>query len=354
VLFDEIEKAHPDVLTLLLQILDEGTLTDARGRSASFREAVIVMTSNLVPEVVKAASPIGFGRQADTTSAAADSLREGLRGQLRPEILGRIGAVVGFNSLGEREFEQIVDKLIADWSERLAGRVTVPPGLRARILGRAGSRFGARELQRVVEEELGELLKAPVALSAPAHNGVIVDDLPLGGRGETAMLVLDIVQSTQLIHALGDTVFSKVVGNLGEQLRKHPSAPAVRYLKSIGDGVLVLFNDMAAAFEVARTFELSAHPSAKVRRVLHWGRIKRGHEGDPLGVEVHRVFRVEKVAEEDRVGDGAPLPKDPGKPLLTASARERLPEALRQSLTRIGEFRLRGFPDPVELWTTSH
>jgi len=97
-----VEKAHPDVLMLLLQILDDGALTDGRGKRASFREAILVMTTNIAPDPSRG-RPLGFQRGAEPGGTAGSdgdgALREGLRDRFRPELLGRVGAVVAFRPL---------------------------------------------------------------------------------------------------------------------------------------------------------------------------------------------------------------------------------------------------------------
>ncbi|MBS2534086.1 ATP-dependent Clp protease ATP-binding subunit [Catenulispora sp. NF23] len=170
VLFDEVEKAHPEVLDLLLQILDEGRLTDARGRRVPFTEAVVILTSNLGSADYPAAGAraFGFAAQAvrdrpDAREAAAERVTAALRQRLRPELLGRVGEVVVFHPLGEAALRPIVDKLLGRLTERLADRrisVVLSEDAYALLVQQgSGARAGVRELEHAVER----LLVQPLA-----------------------------------------------------------------------------------------------------------------------------------------------------------------------------------------------
>lgn len=140
VLLDEIEKAHPRVLDILLQVFDDGRLTDGQGRTVDFRNTIIIMTSNLLGDLMT------FGR------VSSDDLRKELTGELRPELVNRIDEVVGFRPLGRHSFEKIFDVLLVDLNGRLAERkirLVVAEKLRAKILdGLDLEVFGARLLER--------------------------------------------------------------------------------------------------------------------------------------------------------------------------------------------------------------
>jgi ATP-dependent Clp protease ATP-binding subunit ClpC len=175
VLIDEVEKAHPDVLLLLLQILDDGTLTDARGRKASFREAIVVLTSNLVIEGRRRV--IGFSSAGEKDQAAEardweDEARKELSRLLRPELVGRIGAVVPFAPLDPKTVAAIVEKVALEAVRRIevGGRkVALPEDFVARVLERiASTTFGAREIERVVREELARILQAEAGKDGPS------------------------------------------------------------------------------------------------------------------------------------------------------------------------------------------
>jgi ATP-dependent Clp protease ATP-binding subunit ClpC len=163
VLFDEIEKAHPDVFTLLLQVLDDGRLTDGQGRTVDFRNAVIVMTSNLGSEYLASRSgAIGFtttGREF-----ADDDLRDRVMGKLReamrPEFLNRIDDIVMFRKLEKEQLRDIVRLLLERTSKRLAAREVSLEVTDAAIdrLAEVGyePEYGARPLRRVIQREIDD------------------------------------------------------------------------------------------------------------------------------------------------------------------------------------------------------
>ncbi len=169
ILFDEIEKAHPDVTHLLLQILEDGTLTDAYGNHVDFRNALILMTSNVGSKLVLRGGRMGFGDSDDPNSFPR--IEEQILGELRrtfsPEFINRVDEVIVFNPLGEDELRQIVDILLADVNETLAERglrVTVDPEAKGWLLEKAGidPSTGARPLrrtiQRYVQDPISEIL----------------------------------------------------------------------------------------------------------------------------------------------------------------------------------------------------
>ena len=161
-LLDEIEKAHQDVFNVLLQVLDDGRLTDGQGRTVDFRNVVLIMTSNLGSDVIAARAQSG----AKEHGALSAEIGRILRGRFRPELLNRIDEVIIFNPLGDIELDAIVDLLIADLRRRMAERelsIDVTPAAR-RYIAREGSdlAFGARPLkrsiQRLVENPLAKAL----------------------------------------------------------------------------------------------------------------------------------------------------------------------------------------------------
>jgi ATP-dependent Clp protease ATP-binding subunit ClpC len=163
VLFDEMEKAHPKVLDLFLQIFDEGKLTDAQGRKCDFREAVIILTSNLgTGGVVK--RRLGFGAEEDAGGEqdARATVEEAIRKHLRPELVNRLTKIVHFNPLGLETVREILDKLIADLNLRLADRgvsVSLSSEAQELILQKGfNTQYGARNLERVVDQMLGNLI----------------------------------------------------------------------------------------------------------------------------------------------------------------------------------------------------
>ena len=177
VLFDEMEKAHPRVLDLFLQIFDEGKLTDAQGRKCDFRESVIILTSNLgTGGVVKRSMGFGMGDEAGGQDARATA-DEAIRKHLRPELLNRLTKIVHFKPLGIETAREILGKLIADLNQRLAERgvsVALSDGTKELLLEEGISEmYGARNLERVIDQKLGALI-ADALLSGKITAGQII------------------------------------------------------------------------------------------------------------------------------------------------------------------------------------
>jgi ATP-dependent Clp protease ATP-binding subunit ClpC len=171
VLFDEIEKAHADVVAVLLGILDAGRLTDTHGRTTSFTDTVVIMTSNLAAAELKVAG--------DDVEAAREPVMTVLRRSLRPELLGRIDDVVLFRPLSGERLEQVVELLQTATRERLAARdvtLRVTPEALALLAGRADPKAGARGLRQVVAREVERpIARRIVAGAVPGGAEVVVD-----------------------------------------------------------------------------------------------------------------------------------------------------------------------------------
>ena len=185
VLFDEIEKAHPDVMNILLQILDEGRINDSQGRSVSFENTVIVMTSN----AGSTDRDTGVGFNKTDSDIAKDKAMKALRDFLRPEFLGRIDEVVVFNPLTEENFAGIaglmLDEMKSPLEEKHISLRYTDEALKAIAHKAYGQKLGARDIRRVirneVEDKIAELLidKGEGAVSAvaiSADNGEIKVD----------------------------------------------------------------------------------------------------------------------------------------------------------------------------------
>lgn len=185
VLFDEIEKAHPDVMNILLQILDEGRINDSRGRSVSFENTVIVMTSN----AGSTDRDTGVGFNKTDSDIAKDKAMKALRDFLRPEFLGRIDEIVVFNPLTEENFAGIaglmLDEMKSPLEEKHISLRYTDEALKAIAHKAYGQKLGARDIRRVirneVEDKIAELLidKGEGAVSAvaiSADNGEIKVD----------------------------------------------------------------------------------------------------------------------------------------------------------------------------------
>ena len=162
VLFDEIEKAHPDVLNILLQILDEGKTNDAQGRTVSFENTVIVMTSNAGSHVTENA--LGFNK--DKNQSSKDKSMKALREFLRPEFLGRVDEIVVFNTLGKEEIVKIAAILIEEFREPLKDKgiaLTVGEGVCEIVAdksedGGRGARDIRRTIRKCIEDKVADIL----------------------------------------------------------------------------------------------------------------------------------------------------------------------------------------------------
>jgi ATP-dependent Clp protease ATP-binding subunit ClpB len=164
VLFDEVEKAHPDIFNALLQVLDDGRLTDAQGRTVDFRNTVIIMTSNIGSEYLLD----GVTSEGEIKSDARDRVMSSLRSRFRPEFLNRLGDIVLFKPLTQPEIERIVDLMFDSLRERLAARSQTLELIEEarRLIAEQGFDpvYGARPLRRFiarnVETRIGRALLA--------------------------------------------------------------------------------------------------------------------------------------------------------------------------------------------------
>ena len=183
VLFDEIEKAHPDVFNILLQILDDGRLTDSRGREVSFKNTVIILTSNVGAHEVKDAAPLGF-RSADEVQAYEDMkgrIEDALKRQFKPEFLNRLDDIIIFHKLSREDAAKICEKIVESLAKRLKGKdITLKVSARAlSLLVEEGysEEFGARPLKRAVRRRIEDPLSEQVLLGrVSAGKTIIVDE----------------------------------------------------------------------------------------------------------------------------------------------------------------------------------
>lgn len=164
-LFDEIEKAHPDTFNILLQILDEGHLTDAKGRKVNFKNTIIIMTSNIGSDIMLSTGTAGIGFDAEADSLSKQDqdkrvkLSERLKDHFRPEFLNRVDDVIVFHSLTEEQIADIVEKQVERVSKRLKRQrnisIAVSPPAK-KWLGKKGydPHFGARPLKRVIQTHI--------------------------------------------------------------------------------------------------------------------------------------------------------------------------------------------------------
>jgi len=172
VLFDEIEKAHPDVLNVLLQVLDDGRITDAQGRVVNFENAVIVMTSNAGSE--GSVGGMGFGRTQN--DLVKEKTMKALRGFLRPEFINRVDEIITFNHLSEENFLGIADIMLAELKDSLAARgleLSWTEDVRRLLVKKAYSvTYGARNLRRTIQKELEDPISEAIidSFENPIHS----------------------------------------------------------------------------------------------------------------------------------------------------------------------------------------
>lgn len=166
ILFDEIEKAHPDVFNIMLQILDDGRLTDAKGRHINFKNTIIIMTSNVGASMITTTSKLGFSTSDDESKDKYEKLKETVSEEMkkafRPEFLNRIDETIVFAHLKQEEIRQIVDLMLKDLFKRLAERelsVEVTDEVKDHLAKNGYSEaYGARPLRRLIQRKIEDML----------------------------------------------------------------------------------------------------------------------------------------------------------------------------------------------------
>jgi ATP-dependent Clp protease ATP-binding subunit ClpC len=192
VVFDEVEKAHPEVHNMLLQIMEEGHLSDAKGRKVDFRNAIIVMTSNIGADVIRKQSTLGFALKRDEVTEERVSyedmrkkLNDSLKRAFRPEFINRLDATVIFRSLNKEDIQKIVRLELDKVAERLKEHnlilTATPEALTALADQGYDAEFGARPLRRVIQQRVEDPLSDRL-LGGEFHNGdsIVVTLIPDG------------------------------------------------------------------------------------------------------------------------------------------------------------------------------
>ncbi|MSP74732.1 MAG: ATP-dependent Clp protease ATP-binding subunit ClpA [Rhodospirillaceae bacterium] len=187
VLFDEIEKAHPDVFNVLLQVMDYGKLTDHNGRTVDFRNVILCMTTNAgAADIAKPA--LGFGREQ-----RHDEDDEAINRMFAPEFRNRLDAIIKFASLGPESMGRVVDKFVAELEVQLADRkvfIELSDGARRWLAEKGYDRtFGARPLGRFIQEHIKKPLAEEVLFGKLSKGGTVLVDV--GGEGDAAKLVFE-------------------------------------------------------------------------------------------------------------------------------------------------------------------
>ena len=173
VLFDEIEKAHPDVFNVLLQVLDDGRITDSQGRTVDFKNTILIMTSNIGSQYLLD----GIKDDGSISQEAQDMVHQDLRTHFRPEFLNRLDEIILFKPLTKDNIGHIVDLLVADLNKRLADQelsIELTPAAKSFVIeGGYDPVYGARPLKRFVQKNV-ETLSAKLILSGSVHQGDVI------------------------------------------------------------------------------------------------------------------------------------------------------------------------------------
>lgn len=180
ILFDEIEKAHPDVFNVLLQVLDDGRITDSQGRTVDFKNTILIMTSNLGSAHLLE----GIDDQGNIRSEAEESVMNELRGNFRPEFLNRLDEIIMFKPLTKTNIEGIVDLLVADLNRRIADKeltLDLSKAAKAYIVENAyDPYYGARPLKRFVQKNVETLTAKLILQDMVKQEDIIVVDVENG------------------------------------------------------------------------------------------------------------------------------------------------------------------------------
>lgn len=182
ILFDEIEKAHPDVFNIMLQILDDGRLTDSKGRHVNFKNTVIIMTSNVGASMIASQSKLGFStaqdEKKDKYEKLKDTVMDELKKAFRPEFLNRIDDIIVFSHLSKEEIREIVDLMLKDLLKRLGERelsVEVSDEVKDYLAKDGYSEaYGARPLRRLIQKKIEDVLAEEILTNKYSAGDVIV------------------------------------------------------------------------------------------------------------------------------------------------------------------------------------
>ena len=188
ILFDEVEKAHPDIFNSLLQILDEGRLTDAQGRVVDFKNTVIVMTTNLGSRDIAKGSSLGFSRTGDEASSYENmkaKVADELKQHFRPEFLNRVDEIVVFHQLTQAEIEEIVDLMVAQIESRLRDKdmgIELTAAAKALVAKRGYDPvLGARPLRRALQRDIEDVLAEKILFGEIKAGEVVLVDVAEAG-----------------------------------------------------------------------------------------------------------------------------------------------------------------------------
>ncbi|MBQ3423903.1 MAG: AAA family ATPase, partial [Clostridia bacterium] len=175
-LFDEVEKAHPDVFNILLQVLDDGRITDSQGRTVDFKNTIIILTSNLGSQIIQS----GIDGEGNLTEEARKQTEALLKTQFRPEFLNRLDEIVIYTPLTRDQIVQIMQLMIRDLDRRLAERrltVQLTPAAQQWVVDNGyDSVYGARPLKRFIQKAVETpIAKLLIEKDLPEDTAIIVD-----------------------------------------------------------------------------------------------------------------------------------------------------------------------------------
>ena len=177
VLFDEIEKAHPEVLNALLQILDDGRLTDSKGRTVSFKNTIIIMTSNIGANEIKQHKKLGFGGETQEKISEKEIYMEALKKRFKPELINRIDVICIFETLSKQDLIKIAHILLNNINKRLEARgltLEIPDDVVEYIVGKGSNmEYGARPLRRYIEQQIEDRIAEKLLLGELEEKGKI-------------------------------------------------------------------------------------------------------------------------------------------------------------------------------------
>lgn len=208
ILLDEVEKAHPDVFNILLQVLDDGHLTDSKGRKVDFRNTILIMTSNLGATALRDEKMVGFNAKdaKHDYTAMEKRIREELKNSFRPEFLNRIDESIVFHSLGEKELSEIVKLMANNIVKRLEDldiHVKVTPAA-IQVIAKAGfdPEYGARPIRRAIQKEIEDRLSEEILSGAIKYG----DHVTLGARNGTIRMTVKEKKETPIMEEKGELV----------------------------------------------------------------------------------------------------------------------------------------------------
>ena len=216
ILFDEIEKAHPDVFNIMLQILDDGRLTDAKGRHVNFKNTIIIMTSNVGASMISTGSKLGFSVSSDESKDKYERLKETVTEEMKksfkPEFLNRIDETIVFSHLSKPEIRQIVDLLFKDLFKRLEAqdlKIEVSEEVKDYLAEDGYSEaYGARPLKRLIQKKVEDGLAEEI----------------LGGKFKAGKKILLTLEDKKIKFQTVDD--ESVVDAKAEEVKEEPKADA--------------------------------------------------------------------------------------------------------------------------------